>query len=154
MTWISVTRCDADGTHVSRRTTTTVPLRSGGGRRPPDREAAGRHRELTVADGFRFNIDGQQVSVHELKSGMRGTATITTTTTVTPVSVTEVKNCIVVKASGTAIIVLCVANRVSGYFSSNRRLNPMSFRLLSVYHAPANNAGLSRSDGATTADTL
>jgi len=50
--------------------------------------------------------------------------------------------------------IMCVANRVSGYFSSNRRLNPMSFRLLSVYQAPSNNAGLSLSDGATTADTL
>ena len=62
-------------------------------------------RELTVADDFRFNIDGQQMSVHELKPGMKGTATITTKTTVTPVTVTEVKNGTVVKALGTAIIV-------------------------------------------------
>jgi len=45
------------------------------------------------------------MSVRELKPGMRGTATITTTTTVTPVSVTEVKNCTFVTAFGTAIIV-------------------------------------------------
>ena len=42
-------------------------------------------RELTVPDDFRFNVDGKMLSVHELKPGMAGTATITTKTTmVTP----------------------------------------------------------------------
>ncbi len=49
-------------------------------------------RELKVADDFRFIINGKQMSVHELRVGMKGTATITTQTTVTPVTVTEVKN--------------------------------------------------------------
>ena len=62
-------------------------------------------RELTVADDFRFNIDGQQMSVRELKPGMKGTATITTRTTVTPVTVTEVKNGTVMQATGSSIIV-------------------------------------------------
>ena len=62
-------------------------------------------RELTVADDFRFNIDGQQMAARELKPGMKGTATITTQTTVTPVSVTEVKNGTVMQASGASIIV-------------------------------------------------
>ena len=62
-------------------------------------------RELTVADDFRFNVDGKQLSVRELKAGMAGTANITTTTTVTPVTVTEVKEGTVVKAMGTSIIV-------------------------------------------------
>ena len=62
-------------------------------------------RELTVADDFRFNVNGQQVSVHELKAGTKGTATITTRTTVTPVTVTEVKNGTVMQASGSSIIV-------------------------------------------------
>jgi hypothetical protein len=61
--------------------------------------------ELTVADDFRFNIDGQQMSVRELKPGMKGTATITTRTTVTPVTVTEVKNGTVMQATGSSIIV-------------------------------------------------
>ena len=30
-------------------------------------------RELTVANDFRFNVNGQQMSVHELKAGMKGT---------------------------------------------------------------------------------
>lgn len=62
-------------------------------------------RELTVPDDFRFTVNGQQLSVQELKVGMRGTATITTRTTVTPVTVTEVKNGTVFERSGGSIIV-------------------------------------------------
>jgi hypothetical protein len=62
-------------------------------------------RELTVADDFRFNIDGKMLSVQELKPGMAGTATITTRTTVTPVTVTEVKNGTVMQATGNSILV-------------------------------------------------
>jgi len=62
-------------------------------------------RELTVPDDFRFNVDGKMLSVHELKPGMSGTANVTTKTTVTPVTVTEVKDGIVTKALGTSIIV-------------------------------------------------
>ena len=35
-------------------------------------------RELTVADDFRFTVNGQQLSVRQLKAGMKGTATVTT----------------------------------------------------------------------------
>jgi hypothetical protein len=62
-------------------------------------------KELTVPDDFRFTVNGQQLSVHQLKVGMKGTATITTRTTVTPVTVTEVKNGQVVVRSGAGIIV-------------------------------------------------
>ena len=62
-------------------------------------------RELTVADDFRFTVNGQQLSVHQLKAGMKGTATVTTRTTVTPVTVTEVKDGTVTHAMGTSIIV-------------------------------------------------
>src|SRR5580765_1888744 len=62
-------------------------------------------RELTVADDFRFMVNGQPLSVRELKAGMKGRATITTRTTVTPVTVTEVKNGTVMQRSGSSIIV-------------------------------------------------
>ena len=62
-------------------------------------------RELTVADDFRFTINGQQLSVRDLRPGMKGTASITTRTTVTPVTVTEVKNGTVVRSVGSTIIV-------------------------------------------------
>jgi LPXTG-motif cell wall-anchored protein len=62
-------------------------------------------RELTVADDFRFTVNGRSLSVSELKPGMNGSATITTHTTVTPVTVTEVKNGTVVQRSGSTILV-------------------------------------------------
>jgi|SwirhisoilCB3_FD_contig_41_9745675_length_1479_multi_4_in_0_out_0_2 LPXTG-motif cell wall-anchored protein len=63
------------------------------------------NRELTVPDDFRFNVDGKMLSVSELKPGMNGTATITTKTTVTPVTVTEVKNGTVMQNMGSSILV-------------------------------------------------
>ena len=62
-------------------------------------------RELTVPEDFRFMINGQPMSVRQLKPGMKGTATITTRTTVTPVTVTEVKNGTVMQSTGSSIIV-------------------------------------------------
>ncbi len=63
-------------------------------------------KEMTVPEDFRFNVDGQLLSVHDLKPGMSGTATVTTRTTMVPVTVTEVKNGTVMKKlGGTSIIV-------------------------------------------------
>ena len=62
-------------------------------------------RELTVPEDFRFMVNGQPMSVRQLKPGMKGTATITTRTTVTPVTVTEVKNGTVMQSTGSSIIV-------------------------------------------------
>ncbi len=63
-------------------------------------------REITVPPGFMFTVDGKQLSVNELKPGMAGTATITTTTKTVPVTVTEIKNGTVMQAlGGTSIIV-------------------------------------------------
>jgi LPXTG-motif cell wall-anchored protein len=62
-------------------------------------------KEITVTPDMKFTIDGRPMSVSELKPGMKGTATITTTTTVKPVTVTEVKNGTVFKANGNSIVV-------------------------------------------------
>lgn len=62
-------------------------------------------REINVPDDFRFTVDGQQLAARDLKPGMKGTATITTKTTVIPVTVTEVKNGEVVQASGSSLLV-------------------------------------------------
>ena len=62
-------------------------------------------RELTVPDSFRFTVNGKQMSVHELRPGMSGTAVITTTTTLTPVTVTEIKSGTVAQVAGSSIIV-------------------------------------------------
>ncbi len=62
-------------------------------------------REITVPADFRFTVNGQQLSLQQLKPGMKGEATITTRTTVTPVTVTEIKNGTVAMQTGTSIIV-------------------------------------------------
>ena len=62
-------------------------------------------RELTVPDDFRFTVDGQQLSVQQLKPGMKGTATITTRTTSVPVTATEVTNGTIVVRTDTGIII-------------------------------------------------
>jgi hypothetical protein len=62
-------------------------------------------REMTVPDDYRFTVDGKQLALADLKPGMKGTATITTRTTVTPVTVTEVKNGTVMQATGASVLV-------------------------------------------------
>ena len=63
-------------------------------------------REMTVANDFRFNIDGKMMSVQELKPGMAGTATITTKTTLVPVTVTQVKSGVVTQTLGGSTIIV------------------------------------------------
>ena len=62
-------------------------------------------RQINVPEGFRFTVDGQQLSVRELRPGMSGTAVITTKTTTTPVTVTEIKNGTVALVSGSNVYV-------------------------------------------------
>jgi LPXTG-motif cell wall-anchored protein len=62
-------------------------------------------RELTVPEDFRFDVNGQKLAARDLKPGMTGTATITTKTTMKPVTVTEVKNGTVFDVTGSSIIV-------------------------------------------------
>jgi hypothetical protein len=62
-------------------------------------------KELTVPDDFRFTVDGKPLSVRELKAGMKGEATVTTTTTVTPVYVTEIREGTVMQVSGSSVII-------------------------------------------------
>jgi hypothetical protein len=61
-------------------------------------------REVTVPAGFKFTVDGKQLSVGELKPGMAGTATVTTTVTSHPVVVTEVRQAKVMQAYGNSVI--------------------------------------------------
>jgi len=48
-------------------------------------------RELTVPADFRFIVDGKSMAVSDLRAGMKGTATIATTTIQRPVYVTTIK---------------------------------------------------------------
>jgi len=62
-------------------------------------------QEITVPSDFRFTVDGKPMAVGELKPGMKGTATVTTTTTITPVVVTEVREGEVLRASDLSMTV-------------------------------------------------
>ena len=62
-------------------------------------------RQITVPQDFRFTIDGKKMAVSELKPGMKGTAVVTTTTTVIPVFATEVRDVEVLRASDLSVTV-------------------------------------------------
>lgn len=61
--------------------------------------------EYTVPYDFRFVSDGAEIGVEDVKAGMKGTATITTTTTTRPVFVTEVRNAEVLNVVSRSVIV-------------------------------------------------
>ena len=69
------------------------------------KDASGKATEYTIPDGFKFQFEGRDIGVAELKPGMHVSAKITTTTTTTPVYVTEIKSGKVLAVSGTNIIV-------------------------------------------------
>jgi hypothetical protein len=62
-------------------------------------------QELTVPADFRFTVDGKKLAVSDLKPGMKGTATVTTKTTITPVVVTDVREAVVLRASDVSMTV-------------------------------------------------
>ena len=91
------------------QTQTTIDLRNFevlavDGNRLVYRDQRGTH-EITVPNDFRMNVDGKQMAVKELKPGMKGSATVTTTTTITPVTVTEVKQAVVVSSTPTSVLI-------------------------------------------------
>jgi hypothetical protein len=60
-------------------------------------------RELTVPPDFRFTVNGKSMAVGDLHAGMKGTATITTTTIQRPVYVTTIKMGTVTYQTGRSI---------------------------------------------------
>ena len=62
-------------------------------------------RELTVPPDFRFTVDGKPMAVGDLKAGMKGIATVTTTTTQRPVYVTTIKSGTVTNQTGRTVVI-------------------------------------------------
>jgi len=60
---------------------------------------------INVPNDFRFTVDGKKLSVSELQPGMKGTAVVTSTTTIVPVYVTEFREAVVLQAGPASIIV-------------------------------------------------
>jgi LPXTG-motif cell wall-anchored protein len=92
------------------------------------KDASGKHTEYTIPEGFKFQYQGKDIGVAELKPGMHVSATITTTTTMTPVSVMDIRQGTVLKVSGDDIIVR----------------GPMGIRRFSNADARARNAKIMR----------
>ena len=62
-------------------------------------------REFVVSNDFRFTTNGHDISVHELKPGMRFGATITTTVAPVEVTATEIRQAQVKKKLGNTLVV-------------------------------------------------
>ena len=58
-----------------------------------------------VPDDFRFKVNGKPMAAKELKPGMKGEATVTTKTTINPVTVTDVREATVVSTSANSMLV-------------------------------------------------
>jgi len=76
--------------------------------------------EYTVPADFRFTVDGKKMAASELKAGMKGTATVTTTTTITPVFVTEIRHGVVVKTGIGSVTVLDDGDRQRKKFTHDQ----------------------------------
>ena len=92
------------------------------------RDERGTH-QITVPDDFRFTVDGKQLALGDLKPGMKGTAVVTTTTTVTPVTVTEIKKGMVVGVGPDSLTVKDEADGVNKRFTQ-AQLNARSIKLV------------------------
>jgi LPXTG-motif cell wall-anchored protein len=91
------------------QTSTTVDVRnfeviSVDGNNLVVRDQRGTH-EYTVPDDFRFTVDGRKLAANEMKPGMKGTATVTTKTTIVPVTVTEFRDAVVVDATSHSVTI-------------------------------------------------
>jgi LPXTG-motif cell wall-anchored protein len=69
------------------------------------RDASGKATQYTIPEGFKFQYEGKEIGVEDLKPGMKVSATVTTTTTMTPVTVTNIRKGKVLAVSGPTIIV-------------------------------------------------
>ncbi len=103
----SITKTTSMGQSETTTSTRTVnaTVVSVDGNKVVGRDAAGKHTEYTIPDGFKFQYQGREIGVSELKPGMQVSAKITTTTTMTPVYVSEIRTGKVLAVSGDHIIV-------------------------------------------------
>jgi len=99
------------GTALAQSTTSTstearsFEIMSVDGNKVLYKAADGSIKEVMGPSDFVLTVDGNRVTVHDLKPGMKGTAVITTRTTTVPVTVTEIKDGEVLAVSGNTIIV-------------------------------------------------
>ena len=76
--------------------------------------------EYTVPGDFVFTVDGKKMTVADLKAGMKGKATVTTTTTVVPVVVTELRSGVVLSIGMNSVTVLDRSDGVRKKFTRDQ----------------------------------
>src|SRR6185295_5418938 len=98
----------ATSAYAQTSTTTTMQkfeVLSVAGNQLVARLGDGTTKEYTVPETFRFQVEGKELTVHDLKPCRTGTATIKTITTEQPVYVTEVRQAEVIDANGNSVVV-------------------------------------------------
>jgi hypothetical protein len=73
-----------------------------------------------VPNDFVFTVDGKKMTVADLKAGMKGSATVTTTTTITPVVVTELRSGVVLATGVNSVTVLDSKDSVRKKFTADQ----------------------------------
>ena len=73
-----------------------------------------------VPPDFVFTVDGKKMTVADLRAGMKGTATVTTTTTITPVVVTELRSGVVLSTWVNSVTVLDRTDGVRKKFTQDQ----------------------------------
>jgi hypothetical protein len=63
------------------------------------------YRQLTVAPDYKWTINGQQMTITQLKPGMTFSSTVQTTTAPVTLTTTEMNNAEVVSASGNTVVI-------------------------------------------------
>ena len=103
----SITKTTQMGQAETTTSTRTVnaTVVSVNGNKVVGKDASGKATEYTIPDGFKFQYQGREIGVSELQPGMQVSAKITTTTTMTPVHVTEIRTGKVLAVSGDHVIV-------------------------------------------------
>jgi len=76
--------------------------------------------EYTVPGDFVFMVDGKKMTVADLKAGMKGKATVTTTTTIVPVVVTELRSGVVLSIGMNSVTVLDRSDGVRKKFTRDQ----------------------------------
>ena len=103
----SITKTTQMGQSETTTSTRTVnaTVVSVNGNKVVGKDATGKATEYTIPEGFKFQYQGREIGVSELQPGMNVSAKITTTTTMTPVHVTEIRTGKVLAVSGDNVIV-------------------------------------------------
>ena len=114
----------AGAPRAQTQTTTTVAVRNFeiiavDGNHLILRDERGTSDYFVPAD-FVFTVDGKKMTVADLKAGMKGQATVTTTTTITPVTVTELRSGMVLGTGFNSVMVLDRTDGVRKKFTQDQ----------------------------------